>query len=92
MTPDFDWDDDNLEKVARHGITLEEIEAVFADPSRLSVPAYRVQGERRRAIVGATDEGRILFIVFTVRRGLARVVTAYEAGDRDRRRYRRRRR
>ena len=57
MTPDFDWDDDNLEKVARHGITLKEIEAVFADPSRLSVPAYRVHGKRRRAIVDTTDVG-----------------------------------
>ena len=44
-------------------------------------------GERRWAVLGATEAGRILFVVFTQRSRLVRVITARDARKR---RYRRR--
>jgi uncharacterized DUF497 family protein len=42
-------------------------------------------------MVGSTEAGRILFVVYTVRSGRIRPITAREAGDGNKRRYRRRR-
>jgi uncharacterized DUF497 family protein len=37
------------------------------DPKRVARDAYIVEGERRRAVVGATQDGRLLFVVFVER-------------------------
>lgn len=93
MTPsDFDWDDANLDHIAEHDVEPWEVEEVFGDSDRQPAPAYSTPSERRRAIVGMGYGGRILYVVYTVRRGLIRVVTAREAEERFRRLYRRRRR
>ena len=91
MAATFDWDDDNVGHIGEHGVEPEEAEDALLDPRRLSTAARRVTGERRFAAIGATEEGRILLVVFTVRHGMVRVVTAHDASSRDKRRYRRRR-
>ncbi|MBB5234894.1 BrnT family toxin [Deinococcus budaensis] len=86
----FDWDDANSEHVARHGVEPEEAEAAATDPDRVAAPAYRAKnGERRQAVTGKTEAGRILTVVLTRRGGLFRVVTAREANVSERRAYRR---
>ena len=100
----FEWDDGNVAHIAEHGITPDEVEEAFADPRRLGVDAYTTPTERRWGLVGSTEEGRLLFVVYT-RRGSAtgpqpippdrlgsriRVVTARDADPGLRRRYRRR--
>ncbi len=90
--PEYDWDEANIEHIADHDVSPEEVEAALRDPRRIPAPAYSTETERRFAAVGATAEGRILFVVYTQRKGMVRVVTAREAGDRYRRRYRRGRR
>lgn len=87
---EFDWDDENIAHIAQHGVQPWEAEEALLDPGRTRTPAYRVGRETRRAALGATDVGRILFVVYTRRRGRVRVVTARDAGDREKRRYRRR--
>jgi uncharacterized DUF497 family protein len=47
-----------------------------------------VGGEERRAIIGATSAGRIIVVVVTRRHDLIRVVTARDADEREKRRYR----
>ncbi len=84
----FNWDEFNAEHVAAHDLDPEEVEEALLDPRRIGVPAYNVGDERRWAPLGATVEGRILFIVFTRRNDLIRVVTARDATDREKRRYR----
>src|SRR5256885_1737500 len=81
----FDWDDANVDHIARHGIRLEEAEEALTDPRRIRAPAYDVDNEQRRAVVGATLDGRILFVVYTVRQGTLRVVAARDASARQRR-------
>ena len=86
----FDWDDANIDHIAAHHISPEEAEEALRDPYRIPAPAYRVAGERRRGVLGSTEDGRLLFVV-TVRRGAAvRVVTARDATASERRRYRER--
>ena len=55
----------------------------------IGTPAYDAAGEARRAVIGATDAGRILFVVFTRRRSTVRVITARDATPAEKRRYRR---
>jgi uncharacterized DUF497 family protein len=59
----------------------------LVDPEHTSATAYNVRGERRWAVVGKTEAGDILFVVFTRRRGLPRVITARAATKREKRRY-----
>jgi uncharacterized DUF497 family protein len=81
---ELEWDDANLEHIALHGIQPEEVEEAFADSRRKSADAYSVPGERRAAILGRTDDGRLLYVVFTRRSGHIRTVTARDATDRER--------
>ena len=63
----FEWDDGNRRKCRKHGVSLEEIEAMFHQP--LSVfpdPAHSPDEERFKAI-GKSQEGRNILIVFTIR-------------------------
>lgn len=93
MPPLFDWDAENADHIVeRHGITPAEAEEAMADPRRIRADAYQVPGEQRRAIVGATEGGRILYVVYTRRGGMVRVVTARDAVATEQRRYRRGRR
>lgn len=84
----FDWDDANIDHIAEHNIDFEEAEEALLDPRRIPAPAYRgADGERRRGALGMTVEGRLLFVAFTRRGSLVRVVTARDAAVREKRRY-----
>ena len=88
--PDFDWDEDtNVGKVEAHRVTPTEAEEAILDPDALPARAYSTPTERRRGIIGMTDGGRILLVIFTIRNGAIRVITAYDAPERLKRRYRR---
>lgn len=87
---DFDWDDANTEHIARHAVAPEEAEEAVTDPDRVGAPAYRAQnGERRQAITGKTEDGRLLTVILTRRDERFRVVTARDASESERRGYRR---
>jgi uncharacterized protein len=63
----FEWDEGNRRKCRKHGVSSEEIEAMFHQP--LSVfpdPAHSHHEERFKAI-GKSQEGRNILIVFTMR-------------------------
>ena len=84
----FDRDDANVDHLARHNVTPEEAEEALQDPRRIGTPAYEVESERRWALIGATEDGRVLFVVFTRRGRQGRVVTGQDATPREKRRYR----
>lgn len=88
----FDWDDANVEHIDAHRVTPGEVEQAFDDPDRVPADAYNVATERRYAFVGTSGEGRLLRVVYTERRGMIRVISAFDANARDARRYDRRRR
>jgi uncharacterized DUF497 family protein len=72
----FQWDDANREHIGRHRVTPQEFEEALAnDP--VEVAEYTVAGEPRVHVVGITDSGRLLEMVYTSRRGRIRAVTAF---------------
>jgi len=88
----FDWDEGNEEHVLVHGVEPAEAEEAMLDPEGFGTDAYDVPGEQREALVGATEEGRILLVVYTMRGEKVRPVTVRDASDTQKRRYRRGRR
>jgi uncharacterized protein len=74
----FDWDEANATKNwERHRVTPEEAEDVFFhDPFALrSDPAHSGR-EKRYWALGKTGRERKLFVVFTIRKKLIRVISA----------------
>lgn len=79
----FDWDSANLNHIARHKVTREEVEQVIGnDP--LDVGVVIRNREPRTIHLGETDSGRVLFIVVTGRNDMYRVVTARPAKRKER--------
>jgi uncharacterized protein len=81
--PPFDWDDGNIDHIAKHEISPDEAEQVLlSDPLDVHFDPD-VNGEERWTYLGETNSGRILNVVITVRGEKVRVVTAYEAEKAD---------
>jgi uncharacterized DUF497 family protein len=64
----FDWDKANRAKCEKHGLSTSAIESLFARPLAILPDAGLSQQERRYRAIGRTDNGRGVFIVFTLRR------------------------
>jgi uncharacterized DUF497 family protein len=86
----FDWDEHNIGHIAEHGVDPEEAEQVLRSPARVRVPAHSTESEERRAVVGPTDDGRVLFVVIARREERIRVVSARDATPGEKKRFRRR--
>ncbi len=74
----FDWDEGNVDKNWEwHRVTPEESEDVFfREPLVVRSDVGRSKDEKRWYALGQTAAGRRLFIAFTVRRKLIRVISA----------------
>lgn len=64
----FDWDEYNLDHIARHGVDPIEAEDAVSDPDRVSFPAR----PRRIGFIGVTEAGRVLVVILDRNRGVAR--------------------
>jgi uncharacterized DUF497 family protein len=73
----FQWDAHNRKKIAQHGITSREFEQAYA--GRMLNEQKLVNRERRKVAIGQTKSGRILLMVYTIRRGRVRAITAYDS-------------
>jgi uncharacterized protein len=86
----FDWDEANANHIwDEHRVSVHEVEEVFDDPRFLVDSRTRAEGENRLRALGKAWTGRILFVVFTKRAARIRVVTARDAGEDEKKRYRR---
>jgi uncharacterized protein len=63
----FDWDDGNRDKCQKHGMSIEDIEAVFIRPVLIFPDRENASGERRLKAIGIAPAGRHAFIIFTWR-------------------------
>ena len=86
----FDWSGGNAEKNwERHRVTPLEAEQVFFNSPLVSgADAAHSQEEQRFYALGQTDEGRELFVVYTMRKRRLRVVSARGMSRKERRIYR----
>jgi uncharacterized protein len=73
----FEWDDGNIVKNwERHQATPEEAEDVFFNaPFVVRTDAKHSGIEKRYRALGQTTHGRRLFLAFTVRKKLIRIVS-----------------
>jgi uncharacterized DUF497 family protein len=85
----FDWDEGNLTKNwARHRVAGAECEQVFFNrPLVATADEEHSEKEPRFYVLGQTDAGRHLFVVFTTRRDLIRVISARDMNRRERAEY-----
>jgi uncharacterized DUF497 family protein len=87
----FDWDEWNSAKNwERHRVTPEEAEDVFFhDPLVVRSDSGHSSSEKRFRALGCTSRGRLLFVAYTVRRKLIRVISARDMNRREVEEYRR---
>ena len=63
----LDWDAGNLVKCQEHGVSVEEIEALFDSPLLVVPDAAHSRTEVRNWAIGKSSAGRMIFVVFTLR-------------------------
>lgn len=63
----FDWDSGNRSKCQKHGVSITEIEGLFAGDPLLATDAKHSGNEMRWRAVGRTPAGRYVFLAFTIR-------------------------
>jgi len=85
----FDWDRGNLLKNwEKHEVSRSECEQVFFNqPLVAAGDEKHSASEARYYALGQTDAGRRLFVVFTVRRNLIRVISARDMNRLERKVY-----
>jgi uncharacterized DUF497 family protein len=72
----FEWDEGNIAKCQKHGLSLEEIEAFFRSKVFVA-PDLKHSGEEERFLaVGSSPGGKPMFVVFTLRGNLIRPISA----------------
>jgi len=85
----FDWDEHNAEKNwQKHKVSPSECEQVFFNkPLVVEDDAQHSEKEAMYYTLGQTDSGRPLFIVFTIRKKLIRVISARNMSRKERKVY-----
>ena len=87
----FDWDDGNRAKCQRHGVTIEEIEALFRGRPLVAPDMSHSDDEDRLIAIGRNGFGRAMFVAFPIRvrnrKRIIRPITARYMHAREIRRY-----
>ena len=84
---EFEWDDNNIEHIARHGVFPDEAEDVAFDDD----PWIRKGRKGTRYMLGYTVAGRYLFVVYVLKgKGIARVITSMDMDDKTKKLYKKR--
>lgn len=85
----FQWDEGNADKNwFRHRVTQAEAEQVFFNrPILVADDERHSDDEARYFLLGMTDAGRFLSVVFTIRGSLVRVISARAMTRRERTQY-----
>ncbi|MBI4875310.1 MAG: BrnT family toxin [Acidobacteria bacterium] len=82
----FEWDEHNSQKNwEKHKVAVRECEQVFFNvPLVVEADPRHSQREPRFYCLGRTDSGRLLFVVFTARGRLIRVISARDMNRKER--------
>lgn len=85
----FQWDTGNTDKNwLSHQVQWSECEEIFFnEPLVVALDTAHSLVETRFYALGATDNGRRLFVVFTIREKLIRVISARDMNRRERKAY-----
>jgi len=82
----FQWDEGNSAKNwINHGVLMSECEQLFFNkPLIITESKKSSPKETRWYLLGKTDVGRKLFIVFTIRKNMVRVISARDMSKKER--------
>ncbi len=85
----FEWDEGNSDKNwFLHQVSRVECEEVFFSvPLMIAGDTQHSKTEKRHYVLGQTDRGRLLFISFTIRDNLIRVISARDMNRRESKRH-----
>ncbi|HHT9131629.1 MAG TPA: BrnT family toxin [Candidatus Tripitaka californicus] len=85
----FDWDRGNIEKNwERHRVGFLECEEVFFNkPLVVKEDEPHSKEEPRYYVLGKTNSGRLLFVIFTIRKNKLGVVSARDMSRKERKIY-----
>ncbi|MCF7873041.1 MAG: BrnT family toxin [Candidatus Omnitrophica bacterium] len=85
----FQWDQHNAEKNwQKHKVTPAECEEVFFNkPLVVADDLKHSSSEKRFYVLGKTDLSRKLFIIFTIRKELIRIISARNMNKNEKRSY-----
>lgn len=80
----FEWDSANVEHIANHNVLPWEAEEVFSDKENaLREDVGHSAVEKRFIIIGKTQEGRLLYQVFTRRGDRIRVISSRDINKKE---------
>lgn len=85
----FEWDKGNIDKsYQKHGVTPNEAEEIFVDKNiGIEKDIKHQEAEERYIAIGMTLNEKLLFVVFTMRDSIIRVISARRANKKERRLY-----
>lgn len=85
----FQWDAGNRDKnLIKHGVLNKECEEIFFNkPLVINFDNRHSKHESRYQVLGKTNAGRLLFIVFTYRNRLIRIISARNQNKKERSEY-----
>jgi len=85
----FEWDENNITKNwFKHRVYYLEAEEVFFNkPLIISVDIKHSIEEKRYYALGITNKQRHLFVVFTIRKELIRIISARDMNKNEREKY-----
>lgn len=85
----FQWDKGNSEKNwLRHQVTKNECEQVFFNKPVIVADDEKYSNlEKRWYVLGRTDSMKLLFVVFTIRENLIRVISGRNMNKKERKIY-----
>ena len=84
---DFEWDDaKELANRRKHGVDFRTAARIFLDPYMIEFDDRDAAGELRFNAIGLVD-GRMLFVTYTTRGDIVRIVSARGAEAHEKRKY-----
>ncbi len=86
----FEWDEGNIDKNRiKHRVSNVECEQIFFNrPLMVHDDEKHSADEKRFYVLGHTDPGRLLFVVFTIRNRKIRIISARDMSRKEREIYR----
>ena len=85
---EFEWDKGNINKNVKHNVEDREAEQVFFDEGKLVIEDEKHStNEERFMLLGKTKSGGKLSIIYTLRGGKVRIISARDMNKKERRKY-----
>ncbi len=80
----FEWDEANISHIAKHNVIPDEAEEVFSDVDNVQDENIgHSTVEKRFLIIGKSQEGRLLYQIFTRRGDKIRVISSRDINKKE---------